>query len=81
MKGVPSLFNNKVSNTRKEGVKMSLCPLCGRFMCDHTPSERGQTYDEMMRESTPEEEKIWQREPDGSQNLIALAQKNAHLPV
>lgn len=24
------------------------CPICNRFSCDHTPTERGQTYDEMM---------------------------------
>lgn len=34
---------------------MSLCPVCGDMMCDHTPAERGQTWDEMMRFPTKEE--------------------------
>lgn len=37
---------------------MALCPLCGDMMCDHSPEERGQTYDEMMRPLTKEEEKL-----------------------
>lgn len=24
------------------------CPICGRRMCDHTPEERGQTFEQMM---------------------------------
>lgn len=24
------------------------CPICERVYCDHTPQERGQTYEEMM---------------------------------
>ena len=34
---------------------MSLCPKCGRVYCDHEPSERGQTYEEMMAPLTEEE--------------------------
>ena len=26
------------------------CPICGRIYCDHTPDERGQTSEEMMRD-------------------------------
>jgi len=55
---------------------MSLCPVCGRVYCDHTPGERGQTPDEMARPLTSEETKAWKHEPDSRR--IALAQKNAH---
>jgi len=27
------------------------CPICGRVMCDHSPSERGQSFEEMMADS------------------------------
>lgn len=37
---------------------MSLCPKCGRVYCDHTPSERGQSYEEMMAPLTKEELKV-----------------------
>jgi uncharacterized coiled-coil protein SlyX len=33
-------------DTRK--VMPSVCPVCGRRMCDHTPAERGQTEAQMM---------------------------------
>ena len=26
----------------------SQCPVCDRYMCDHTPAQRGQTHQEMM---------------------------------
>ncbi len=32
-----------------------MCPVCGDVMCDHTPEQRGQTYDEMMRPLTEQE--------------------------
>jgi len=35
---------------------MGLCPECGRLYCDHTPEERGETEEEMMKPLTPEEE-------------------------
>ena len=35
---------------------MSLCPICRRALCDHTPEERGQTKEEMMAPLTPDEE-------------------------
>ena len=35
---------------------MSLCPLCKRFVCNHTPEERGQTLEEMLDPLSPEEE-------------------------
>ncbi len=59
----------------------SLCPICGRFYCDHTPAQRGQSYEEMMREPSDEEVKLWESVPNGDQRLIDLAQKNAHNPV
>ena len=58
---------------------MSLCPVCGRVMCDHTPDERGQTQAEMMRPLNDEETKVWQTEPDDSSKKIETAKKNAHL--
>ena len=27
------------------------CPVCGKYMCDHSPSERGQTMRQMMSDS------------------------------
>ena len=60
---------------------MSLCPVCGRMMCDHSPKEREQTSEEMMRPLTPEENKLWEAEPHDSPKKIALAKKNAHLVV
>ena len=38
---------------------MSLCPLCGRLMCDHTPKERQQSEEDTYRSLTKEEEKIY----------------------
>lgn len=43
----------------------SLCPVCGRVYCDHTPRERGQTREEMNRPLTDYEIKAWQDHPDG----------------
>lgn len=60
---------------------MSLCPICCRVYCDHTLEERNQTNAEMMRPLTPEEEEIRRKEPEGSDVLINLARKNAHLPA
>ena len=31
---------------------MSLCPICGKYLCDHTSEERGQTSEEMMTSLT-----------------------------
>jgi len=59
----------------------SLCPVCGRAMCDHTPEERGQTYEEMMRPLSPEEEEICRNEPSDSPRKIEMAKKHAHDPV
>ena len=58
---------------------MSLCPVCGRAMCDHSPAERGQTHEEMMRPLNEEEKKVWSEEPDDSPEKIRVAKKNAHL--
>lgn len=60
---------------------MSLCPVCGRIQCDHTLEDRGQTYEEMMRPLSPEEEIVWMHEPDGSSKKIEFAKKHAHDPV
>lgn len=54
-------------------ITMRLCPICGRHLCDHTPSERDQTSEEMMSKPTPEEFKVWST---GTQaEKIAFAQK------
>lgn len=60
---------------------MSLCPVCGRAMCDHTPDQRGQTFQEMMRPLSEEELQVWQTEPDDSPVKVAMAKKHAHDPV
>ncbi len=26
------------------------CPVCGRMLCDHTPAERGQTYEQIQED-------------------------------
>ena len=58
---------------------MSLCTVCGRYMCDHSPEERGQTVEEMMRPLNAEEKKAFNRGDDAQK--LALAKKNAHLPL
>lgn len=60
---------------------MSLCPVCGRVLCDHSEEERGQTTQEMMRPLSPEEEKAWREELDGSPRKIEVARRHAHDPV
>ncbi len=60
---------------------MSLCPVCGRVYCDHTPSERGQTDEEMMRDLSPEEQWALEREPSDSPVKIRIAKKHAHDPA
>lgn len=57
----------------------SLCPNCGRMYCDHEPEERGQTFEEMMREPTAEELLVFGI--GSAQQKLELAQRNAHLPV
>jgi hypothetical protein len=56
----------------------SLCPVCGRVYCDHTPEERGQTYQEMMRDLTLEELKAWEECPSDDPRKIAVARKYRH---
>ncbi len=58
---------------------MSLCPVCGRVMCDHSAVERDQTVEEMMRPLNDEEKEVYQNEPDDSPEKIRVAKKNAHL--
>ena len=60
---------------------MSFCPVCGCIKCGHTPKKRGQTPEEIARDLTDEEEDLYQQELDGSEAIIAMAKKNAHLPV
>lgn len=60
---------------------MSLCPVCGRVMCDHAPEERGQTFEEMMRPLSPEEQAIWEDEPSDSPLKIEVAKKHIHDPM
>ena len=60
---------------------MSLCPVCGRSMCDHSAAERGQTFEEMMRPLSPEELEVMQEEPDDSQRKIEVAKRHAHDPT
>lgn len=55
---------------------MSLCTVCGRAFCLHTPEERGQTPKEMVRPLNKEEVEAWE---NGGVDLIELAIKNAHL--
>ncbi len=54
---------------------MSLCPICGRIMCDHTADERGQTGEEMDAPLTEEELQAWEKEPADSPKKIAAARK------
>lgn len=58
----------------------SLCPLCARAMCDHTPEERDQSFEEMMRDLTPEELEAYRANQTGSPVMLALADRNRHLP-
>ena len=62
---------------------MSLCPVpgCGRAYCDHTPAERGQSHAEMMRDLTPEEERLRATRPPNDPLKQAMAGRNAHLPT
>jgi len=39
---------------------MSICPICGRIMCDHSPKERQQSPEETYRNLTKEEEEVYQ---------------------
>lgn len=57
---------------------MGLCTVCGRIYCDHTPEERGQTWEEMNRDLTPEEKEAWENNPDSRGYIpekIAAARK------
>lgn len=60
---------------------MGLCPICGKYLCDHTAAERGQTNEEMMRPLHPEEVDAWKTEPLDSQKKIEVARKHAHDPT
>lgn len=60
---------------------MSLCPVCGRALCDHSPEERGQTLEEMMRPLSDEEQKAWESEPADSSKKIEIARKHQHDPA
>ncbi len=58
---------------------MSLCPKCGKAYCDHELSERGQTFEEMMRPLTDDELKAW--ETQDPEKKKAAARRHAHDPV
>jgi hypothetical protein len=58
---------------------MSLCPIDGKMLCCHTPEERGQISEEVSRSLTQEEKHVLKH--GTSEEAIALAKKNAHLPV
>lgn len=63
---------------------MSLCPVCGRYLCDHTAEERGQTPEEMNRPLSDEELAVWSKHTDGHGYVpekVEAAQKHAHDPV
>ncbi|MCK9393289.1 MAG: hypothetical protein WCX30_00810 [Candidatus Paceibacterota bacterium] len=50
---------------------MSLCPVCGWALCDHTAEERGQTYEEMDAELTQEERDALNTCNDGIKKIAA----------
>ena len=50
-------------------------------MCDHSPEERGQSVEEMMRPLSTEQEEVWRNEPDDSSRKIEVAKKHAHDPA
>jgi hypothetical protein len=60
---------------------MSLCPVCGRVYCDHTPTQRGQSNEEMMRPFSDEELEAWRTQPSDSVVKIAAGRKHAHDPI
>ena len=55
---------------------MSLCPCCGRWLCDHSPEERRQTVEEMMKPLTENEIKAFES-GDGEMKKVAAAK--AHI--
>ena len=60
---------------------MSLCPVCGAYLCVHTPEERGQTLEEMSRSLTKEELEAWNGgggTSDKKDKKIAVAKKYQH---
>lgn len=59
---------------------MSLCPTCGRAMCDCSPEKRGQSPLETARPLTPAEKELWKKKR-GSFELKELALQNAHLRI
>lgn len=37
---------------------MSLCPICGKGMCDHTPNQRGQTREQTYAPLTEKDMRV-----------------------
>jgi hypothetical protein len=72
----PEQLNNE---DNLEDTDMSLCPLCGRNNCQHSPEEKGQTLQEVLRPLTKEEEKFWMDRSEGDPETIMMARRNAHL--
>lgn len=58
---------------------MSLCPVCGKNTCEHTPEERGQTIKEIFRPLTPEETMLWLSRDELDPENLKMAQENAHI--
>ncbi len=54
-----------------------LCPTCGRFLCDHTAKERGQTdgefFEDLRRDITKEELEAWNTGDDAKKIAVAQA--------
>jgi len=48
------------------------CPICGRIYCDHTPDERGQTFEEMMNDCYRSAESGFK---EGESTVILMSQK------
>jgi hypothetical protein len=58
---------------------MSLCPKCGLVYCDHPEDERGQTYQQMMRDFCAEERAVWTGAPAGQIPEVQLQVAQAHV--
>ena len=55
---------------------MGLCPICGRYYCDHTNAERGQTDEEMLR--LPSDEEKAATMSGDQKSIIRAAKKHLH---
>jgi len=55
---------------------MGLCPICGRYYCDHTAAERGQTTEEMLR--LPSEDEKTATMSGDQKKIIEAAKKHLY---